>query len=476
MLNTFVIGYLVLSVLIGLLATLRVHNTSDFVSAGRSLSLVMVTSLMFATWFGSEAILGAPPVFLEEGIGGIVADPFGAAFCLIFAGFFFARALYRRNMLTIGDFFRQKYGREAEFISSTAIMLSYLGWVSAQMIALGVVFSTLTGGALSQDEGILIGAAIIIFYTMFGGMWSVALTSFVQMIVMVACLAVIAWVVVGKAGGVEAVYAHAEAAGKLDGFWPEWNLASILAFVGAFVTLALGSIPQQDVFQRMNSSRNENIAVYGAVLGGVLYLIFCMLPLFLTYSVVIIDPALAERVMAQDSQQVLPTFIQQDLPLVLQVIFFGALLAAIMSTASGTLLAPSTVFTENLLKPFLGKQSDRQFLWTLRLSVLGFGAFVTWFAIASNATIFGMVENAYKVTLVAAFVPLTAGIYWSRANRAGALTSMVAGLAVWIALEILAPEGICPPQLAGLGAAIVGMIAGSLLSRRANIGAHHHGS
>ena len=158
------------------------------------------------------------------------------------------------------------------------------------------------------------------------------------------------------------------------------------------------------------------------------------------------------------------------------VIAFGALLAAIMSTASGTLLAPSTVFTENLLKPFLGKQSDRQFLWTLRLSVLGFGAFVTWFAIASNATIFGMVENAYKVTLVAAFVPLTAGIYWSRANRAGALTSMVAGLAVWIALEILAPEGICPPQLAGLGAAIVGMIAGSLLSRRANIGAHHHGS
>lgn len=467
MLSAFVIGYLVVSIAIGLLASLRVHNSKDFVSAGRSLPLSIVTATMFATWFGSESVLGAPPTFLQEGIGGIVADPIGAAFCLIFAGMFFARALYRRNMLTIGDFFRDKYGREAEVIASTAIMLSYLGWVSAQLIALGVVFTSLSQGAISHDQGIMIGAAIVIFYTMFGGMWSVAITSFVQMLVIIVSLLIIAWFVSDKAGGAMVVVEHARAAGKFEGFWPEWNLAAVLAFVGAFVTLALGSIPQQDVFQRMNSSKTENIAVAGSILGGVGYLVFCMVPIFLTYAAVVIDPAMVTRVIAEDAQQVLPTFIQTDLPLVMQILFFGALLSAIMSTASGTLLAPSTVFTENLLKPMLKPQSDQQFLWMLRAIVLVFGVLITWFAVRSDASIFEMVENAYKVTLVAAFVPLTAGIYWKNANRVGALVSMVAGIGVWLTLEVIAPEGICPPQLAGLGAAIVGMVLGSWSSRAA---------
>jgi SSS family solute:Na+ symporter len=92
---------------------------------------------------------------------------------------------------------------------------------------------------------------------------------------------------------------------------------------------------------------------------------------------------------------------------------------------------------------------------------------ITWFAVRSDASIFEMVENAYKVTLVAAFVPLTAGIYWRHANRIGALSSMVAGIAVWLSLETLAPEGVCPPQLAGLLAAIVAMLLGSWWSRAA---------
>ncbi len=466
MLNTFVIAYLVASIAIGLLATLRVKNSRDFVSAGRSLPLSVVTATMFATWFGSESILGAPSYFLEEGLGGIVADPFGAAFCLIFAGMFFARALYRRNLLTIGDFFRERYGREAEVITSVAIMLSYLGWVSAQMIALGVIFSSLSGGSISHDEGILIGSAIVIFYTMFGGMWSVAITSFVQMIIIIVALVLITYVVAGDAGGVMVVVDHANAAGKFDNFWPEMSTASWLAWIGAFVTLALGSIPQQDVFQRMNTAKNEHIAQYGAIFGGVGYLLFCMVPLFLTYAAVVIDPDMVARVMAEDAQQVLPTFIQNDLPLIMQVLFFGALLSAIMSTASGTLLAPSTVFTENLLKPLLPAQTDKQFLFMLRAVVLVFGAFISWYAMQSDASIFEMVEDAYKVTLVAVFVPLTAGIYWSRANRAGALTAMAAGIAVWLGCEAFAVDSIWPPQLAGLVASMVGMWFGTLFLAR----------
>ena len=466
MLKFFVVAYLVISVVIGLLAALRVKNAKDYVSAGRHLPLYVLTATMFATWFGSESVLGAPPTFIADGIGGIVADPFGAGFCLILAGMFFARKLYRRNMLTIGDFFKAKYGRGAEFSTSAAIMLSYLGWVSAQMIALGVVFSSLSDGAVSRDMGICIGAGIVVLYTMFGGMWSVAVTDFMQMVIIIISLLIIAVFVSDQVGGVSVVIDHAAAAGKFDNLWPEPTLAAALAWIAAFITLALGSIPQQDVFQRLNSAANENIAVTGTILGGIGYLVFCMVPLFLTYAAVIIDPAMVARVTASDAQQILPTLVQEHMPMVMQVLFFGALLSAIMSTASGTLLAPSTLFAENILRPAMPSLTDHQFLWMLRSTVLIFGVLVSWFAIESNSSIFEMVENAYKVTLVAAFVPLTAGLYWSRANKLGAVLSIAGGISTWLLLEVLAPEGRWPPQLAGFLVAIAGMVIGGFVSRQ----------
>jgi len=463
MLNVFVGLYVLLSIGIGVYAAKRVHSSTDYIVAGRRLPLHITTATVFATWFGSETVLGTSSTFIQEGLHGIVADPFGASLCLILVGVFFARHLYRKNLITIGDFFKQKYGRAVELATSVAIMLSYLGWVSAQMIALGLVFNVLSHGEISQNTGIVIGAAIVMAYTIYGGMWSVALTDFMQMIVIVLGMLYVGYVVTGEInGGTMAVIEHAAQADKFN-FWPEPTLAGILAFVGAFVTLALGSIPQQDVFQRVMSAKDENTAVRGAVLGGSLYFVFAFVPIFLAYSAFLIDEQMTTSLLEKDSQLVLPTLVLQHTPLLAQVMFFGALLAAIMSTASGTLLAPSTIFTENILRPLLGKVSDTRFLWIIRAVVLIFGCFVTLFALNSNSSIFEMVENAYKVTLVVAFVPLAAGVYWSKASTQGAVFSMTFGLVVWVFLEATAPEGLWPPQLAGLLAAIVGMVIGALL-------------
>jgi len=463
MLNMFVALYLLLSIAVGLYAARRVHNSTDYVVAGRSLPLYITTATVFATWFGSETVLGTSSTFITDGMHGIVADPFGASLCLILVGVFFARHLYRKNYITIGDFFRERYGRGVELATSVAIMLSYLGWVSAQMVALGLVFNVLSEGVISNEVGIVLGAAIVILYTVYGGMWSVALTDFMQMIIIVLGMLYVGYVVTDKIdGGTIAVIEHAANADKFN-FWPEPNLAAILAFIAAFVTLALGSIPQQDVFQRVMSAKNENTAVRGAVLGGSLYFLFAFVPIFLAYSAFLIDEPMTSKLLETDSQLVLPNLVLQHTPIFAQIMFFGALLSAIMSTASGTLLAPSTIFTENVLRPFLGQISDTRFLWIIRAVVLIFGSFVTLFALNSDSSIFEMVENAYKVTLVSAFVPLAAGVYWARANTQGAVFSMVFGVVVWIFLEATAPEGLWPPQLAGLLASIVGMIVGSLL-------------
>ena len=468
MLVWFVILYLLFSVSIGLYASKRVHNSRDFVVAGRNLPMPVVTATVFATWFGAETVLGTSATFVQEGMGGVVADPFGASMCLILAGLFFAPLLYRMNLLTIGDYYRARYNRTVELLMTVFIMVSYLGWVSAQVVALGLVFNVVTDGALSQDAGMILGLSIVLAYTIFGGMWSVALLDFVQMAVIMSALILIAILVSGDAGGVSNVVTQAGAAGKLD-FFPSGGMDVWIPFIGAALTMMLGSIPQQDVFQRMTSAKTEKIAVRGTVLGGVLYFAFAFIPMFLAYAATLIDPVFFNELVESDSQMVLPNLILNHTPMIAQILFFGALLSAIMSTASATLLAPSAMFTENILKHFaLKHMSDQQMLRTMRIILVTFGGVVLWFALNSESSIFHMVEDAYSVTLVGAFVPLVFGLYWKRANNQGALLSIALGVGAWLSMVFFEPDTYWPSQLVGLLFSVSGMLIGSTLPNMIN--------
>lgn len=461
MLLWFVISYWVVSVAIGLWVALRVRNTADYAAAGHSLPMYVVTATVFATWFGSETVLGIPATFLKEGLRGVVADPFGASLCLVLVGLFFAIPLYRRQMLTIGDFYRDKYGRTVEVLITLCIVISYLGWVSAQIKALGLVFNVVSSGAVSEHAGMLIGAATVMVYTLFGGMISVAITDFIQMIVIVLGMMYIGWAMSGPAGGVTAVVRHAAASGKLH-FWPQWNFTAVAGFFSAWITMMLGSIPQQDVFQRVTSADSPKNAARSSVLGGVMYFCFAFIPMFLAYSATLIDPGLVNKYLNGDTQQILPQLILQHAPLFAQVMFFGALLSAIKSCASATLLAPSVTFAENIVRGFYKHMNDRQLLHVMRVTVFFFTCIVTFIALRSELPIFNMVEDAYKITLAAAIVPLAAGIYWKRANPMGGLLSVIAGLVVWLSCEAVAPDAAIPPQVMGLLASLTGMVVGSL--------------
>jgi len=472
---TFVVLYLVASIAIGLWAARRVHNSRDYVVAGRSLPLYMSFALVFATWFGAETVLGVSATFLNDGMGGIVADPFGFSFCLVLIALFFARAFYRLNLLTIGDFYRKRYNKPVEVATSVCITLSYLGWTSAQFTALGFVFHALSGGAIPLGWGIALGAGVVLVYTLFGGMFSIAYTDLFQTTIIILGLLYLAVLLGGMAGGPGAVLAHAAQTDRFQ-FWPKPELREILAFVAAFLTAALGSIPQQDVFQRVTAAKDADTAVRGTLLGGLVYFCMAFVPIYLAYSALLIDPKMVEPLLAGDqneNQLILPNLILGHTPVFAQVVFFGALLSAIMSSASGALLAPTSLFTENVLRPFLPHMSDRQFLLTLRLVLVIFALAVLVFALESDASIYQMVQNAYKVTLVSAFAPLVMGLFWKHATTAGALLSVVLGLVTWLLLEAVAPEALVPPQLVGLAASFLGMVAGSLATRASHAHPHH---
>jgi SSS family solute:Na+ symporter len=138
-------------------------------------------------------------------------------------------------------------------------------------------------------------------------------------------------------------------------------------------------------------------------------------------------------------------------------------LSAILSTASGTLLAPSSLFTENVLRPFFHEAIEKRMLLVLRIVLLVFAVGATRYAVTSNATMYEMVQGAYSVTLVGAFIPLAMGIYWRRATTQGAIVSILLGVVGWLVCRFqYGEDAVVPPQLVGLATSFVGMLIGSL--------------
>jgi SSS family transporter len=461
---TCVVIYLLGTLALGVWAGTRIKNTSDFAVAGRSLPLIMVITTTFATWFGAETVMGVPAKFVQGGLNAVIEDPFGAGMCLILVGLFFAAKLYKLNLLTIGDYYRERYGKGIEIFCSLAIILSYLGWVAAQITALGLVFSVLTNGAMPPSVGMVLGTLAVLIYVVVGGFLAVALTDFIQMIVLVVGMSIIALFAADLAGGAGRVLDMATHA-DLWRIWPEPTFTDIAFFIGAAITMMFGSIPQQDVFQRVMSAKDAPTARAGAVIGGASYIIFGFVPMFIVAAAVVVMGDNALDIAKNDYQRLLPTFVMTKMPLIMQILFFGALLSAIKSTSSATLLAPSTSFTENILKNLRPGLNDRQQLLAMRITIVVFAALVLAYAIAMEGTsIYELVSSAYQVTLVAAFVPLVMGLYWKRATTQGAILSIAAGLFVWILFfpQVSALGEAFPGQLAGLIAAFAGMFIGSL--------------
>jgi SSS family solute:Na+ symporter len=116
-----------------------------------------------------------------------------------------------------------------------------------------------------------------------------------------------------------------------------------------------------------------------------------------------------------------------------------------------------------VIRPFASRMGDRQFLLLLRVMLVAFAMAALLFALNSKSTMYEMVQNAYKVTLVSCIVPLAAGIYWRRANVPGALLSVVFGLGAWAVAEGVAGDATGPPALVGLASSVFGMVMGSFI-------------
>lgn len=458
MLLASIILYLALTIAIGYLASRRVKNTSDFMLAGRSLPLGLSSAAMFAIWFGSETVFGASSEFLKGGLYSVIEDPFGGALCLVLFGLFFARKLYGMNLLTLGDFFEVRYGKRTELVATFFLAPPYAGYIAAQLVAMGLILNIITGLAVWQ--GVIIAASIVTFYTFIGGMWAISVTDFFQSIVIIIGLIVLAFTLGQKSGGINNLLN--EMPEGTFRFLPKFEFKEIVLYVGAWSVLGLGSLPSQDIFQRVMSSGSVKIAVRSCFIGAGLYLIVAMLPLFISLCVKHLYPDFLNG----DTQLALPKMVLAHTNIFVQILFFGSLLSAIMSTTSSSILAPSVIFSENLIRPLSkGRFTDKQLLFITRLCVLGFSTTATVMA-CLRTNIYHLVGESSILSLVTLLASLTLGIYWKKASSAGALLSMIFGIITWIFFEIYETEW--PSLLPATLVSFLAMILGSLWAKEKN--------
>ena len=445
--------YLALMLGIGLYASRRVEGSVDYIVAGKRLPLLLCTATLAATWFGGGICIGAASAAYEGGFLAVVADPFGAALCLFLAGLFYVRMMRRMGLMTIASFFSSRFGPKAGLLASLCTIPAYVGWVGSLLVAFGRILQSLTG--IDPTIGICIAAAIVLVYTWAGGMWAVTLTDFVQVLLLIVGLLILTPILLADMGGWSAIAAQIPQA-RFD-FYPKDGAASSwFGYARDWLVIGLGNLAGQDLIQRSLSSRDEKVAYRSAYLAGLLYITIGLLPVLLGLAGAVILPNLA------DPDLVMMALALKYLPDLALVLFMGALMSALLSSADSALLAPASVIGWDLLRYYKPDADENDSLRLTRLAVLFLGAFALFMALRT-ASVYDLMVDSWSVLLASLFVPLTAGLWWRKSNYSGALAAILVGLAAWQVLLLIAPD--LPADLLAVPFAALALVLVSLATQ-----------
>ncbi|MFT6828672.1 MAG: SSS family solute:Na+ symporter [Roseivirga sp.] len=411
--------YILLTLLIGYWASRKIKTSLDFTLAGRKLSFLFVGVTIFATWFGPELVMGMPALFAKNGVQGIITDQFGTLLCLVLVARFYTKKMYRMNIVTINDFFRNRFSPGIETFTSIVNLVVYTSWIAAQFLALALIFNSLFG--ITIFWGVIIGAVIVVIYTYLGGMWAVSYTDLIQSIFIILGLALLLYDMLGKSVPLKDMIAE-KPKDFLD-FLPKPNLLSWIDYMAMWLTFGIGVIASQEIYQRALSAKSEKSAVRGVYLSGILLFVVGIIPILLGLIGGHLHPELLE---INEGQNLIPEIVRLYSSEPMKILFFGALISAILSTSSGAMLAPATIIGENIIKPRMKNISDKQLLYYTRFAVILVAALASAMAMSSS-NIHELVIISSVFIMICLFAPFTFGLFWKKASVFGAWMSLISG-------------------------------------------------
>jgi SSS family transporter len=434
----FIALFFLVRLVVGIWASRKVQDNTDYVVAGRRLPIHMAAASIMATWFAAETLMGASETAYDYGFQGVIFDPFGASACLFLSGFLFVRLMRRAKYLTIVDFFERRFNKLTVVLTVIAQCLTYFSWTAAQIVAGGAIVQGLFG--IDPVWGMVIIITIVAAYTTMGGMMADTLLDFFQMFLTSIGITLVFLFMLQAVGGFPGLFQNAGSTYvsqpfKLlpiagEGYLGYTGLTGWMYWLAAWMAIGLGSVATQDLMQRSMAARNQATSVYGSYFAGVLYLFFGIMSPLIGIMVYKLSPGL------EDTGYLLVSAAMTHLPALLTAIFIAALTSALMSTSDSSLLAGASAVTENLIPLITGKKLDgKKALWATRIMVVVNAAIGLAIALWAQ-TIYELSVVAWTLLLVGLFTPFALGMYWKKANSAGANTAFLGGFAIWILATI----------------------------------------
>jgi len=412
--GVFLLAYLSLQVLIGLWISKRIHSENDFFLGGRKLPLLMVGLSLFATWFGAETCIGSSAAVYQNGLWGSRAEPFGYALCLLLLGLLLAARLRRGNYVTLGDYYRERYGPFIEKFAIFVMVPSSLIWAAAQLRAFGQVLSATT--TLSVTLAITLSAAFVLIYTFLGGLLGDIYTDLIQGAIVAIGLITLLTIVLGDFSGIREIFAAMNPS-RLTFIAPHEGL---LVRMDRWMVPVLGSLVAQEAISRLLAARSVSIARNACFMACAVYFALGAIPVFLG----LIGPSFVPHV--ANPEQFLVKMAENFLPPALVLVFAGALISAILSTIDSILLAISALCSHNIIVPAFRIQSEKGRVLSARLVVLisGVGAYVI--ALYGKG-VYDLVVTASAFGTAGVLVITLLGFYTKIGGQPAAATALVTG-------------------------------------------------
>lgn len=429
---SIIVLFLIFIVVVGAIAGRKTKDSDGYLVANRSSGCFLIVGTLFATFWGGGTVLGGSGAAFNDGIMGVIEDPFAAGLALILVGVFFVKTLRKLNLKSVGELYGRRYNKNVSYSASALMIPTYVIWTAVQLLAIGKIANVLFG--VNFLLAFFIGVFVVILYTVMGGILAVVWTDAIQMIIIFVGLLLIVIVGVNAVGGIEVINTNTP-----DNYWDffpnQENGVSWIAYFAMWVGMALGNIPSPDIAQRAFVAKDAKTAQKGMITAGFMYWTVGLIPVFIALiGLTMVNNGLlsseAISSIGEDSELLIPLLAKELLGPVGLGVFAGSLIAAVLSSASTSLFATAVLISNDIYKPlFMKMDNDRKLVIVTKLSVVLVGVMAVLIGLIST-NLYDLTIFAFTLLFGILFFPFVFALKSKWANSYGVLAGMFMGLLV----------------------------------------------
>ncbi|RKW55176.1 MAG: sodium:solute symporter family protein [Lachnospiraceae bacterium] len=426
-----VIVYLIAMLFIGWYSSTKINSNTDFMVAGRRLGPFLMAGTLAATEIGGGSSLGV----VQNGMSGYGLS---AAWYIITMGIAFAVLSFvapkfrAATVKTVPEYFRRRYGKESGFVTAIIMLLPLIGLTAGQFIASSVILSTMLG--ISYKVSVIIVAVVVTIYSIMGGLWSVTLTDFVQVFLIILGMLAAVPFALNYAGGWRAVVTNVppETMNLFSGYDLFGIISLVIMYVGTF------SVGQEAV-SRFYAAKNETAAKQGAWLAALLNFIYAFVPTIL--GIIVLALINMGKFSDKDFASVgaryaLPILAIRTMPAIVCGLLFSGVISATMSSSDSDLLGAGSIFANDIYKIYIrpnAKSSEVMNVTKITMIIVGFLSLLI--ALFNTKSIVSILMFCFTLRAAGSFFPYVMGHYWAKASKAGTIASLIFGTIVVVYLE-----------------------------------------